>query len=133
MIFVVNNRMWRAIVQFSFASPAMQFLTESPLVLLFAFQDLGAHLPGVRVPARLLILSGITNVRVRLVRSKMTEFHIPALWSFKEKIVTYPYHQGHHFYDFSHWIRLQSHIHKAFYYFSKSIKSLPRVTMKLIP
>lgn len=64
-------------VQFAFASPAMQVLVGSPWVWPFAFQDSASRWPGIRVPARLLTLSGITSIR--FTQSKMAEFYIPAL------------------------------------------------------
>lgn len=56
-------------------------------MLLFAFWDLVASLPGVRVPARLL--SEISDARVTFTQSKMTELHIPALNFFAKSILPF--------------------------------------------
>lgn len=118
MIFVVKNRIWRAIVQFSSAGPAMQVLIGSP-PMFSAFQELVACLPGGGVPARLLTLSGITVARITFIQFKVTDLHIPALWNLKQKMLTGTYHQGHHFYYSNNLVRPQSQTSKAF---SKSIK-----------
>lgn len=64
-------------MQFSFVSPAAPVLEGSPWVWPFTFQDLASYWPGIRVPARLLILSGIASIS--FTQSKVSEFHIPAL------------------------------------------------------
>lgn len=66
-------------MQFSFASPAMQVLVGSPWMSPLAYQDLATHWPGIRVPASLLSLGGLTNTGISFTQSKMTQFHIPTL------------------------------------------------------
>lgn len=80
----------------SFASPALQVFLGSPLVLLLAFQDLVAGLPGVRVPARLLVLSGIANARISFTQSKMAELHVPALNFFTKPILPFLSYRAFH-------------------------------------
>lgn len=67
----------------------MQVLVGSPRMSLLAFQDLVACLPGVRVPARLLILIRVTDTRVTFTQSEMTELHIPALNFFTKSILPF--------------------------------------------
>lgn len=90
----------------------------------FTFQDSAARWPGISVPARLLILSGIASIS--FTQSKMTEFHIPALRNVKERTVTWTQHLGLNFYDAINGGRVQSQTSKVFGYFSKSTKPLSK-------